>query len=51
MINTSTLFDHHTMIMQQEKHQLKIQELQKMVENLKEEIKILKDIQDRMYDV
>lgn len=51
MINTTTLYDNHALSDYQEQQQLKIQELQKMVDSLKEDIKILKEIHNPIYDV
>lgn len=51
MINTTTLFDNHALSDYQEQQQLKIQELQATINSLKEEIEILKEIHNPIYDV
>lgn len=51
MINTTTLYDNHVLSDYQEQQQNKIQELQNLVNSLQEELRIIQENQNPIYDV
>jgi hypothetical protein len=51
MINTSTLHDSKVLYEFQEQQRNKIKELQQLVENLQEEIRLIQEFNDRLDDL
>lgn len=51
MIETSTLYDNRILFRFQEQQRLKIEELQKMIQSLQEEIKVIQEFNERLQNL